>query len=207
MKVIGITGGIGSGKSSVVSMLRTLGWIVYSSDETAKLLMDTDPTLQDELLPAFGTDVLSDGRIERAVLAARVFGTGEQQKHDLATLNRLVHPRVIQHHLELLEQHDEEGTELVAIESALLFEVGLEDGFDYVILVDAEPEIRIQRVMDRSGLTREHIEARMREQMSPEEKRGLADFVIENNGTVEQLQRATEAIASIVALMPELDVS
>lgn len=207
MKVIGITGNIGAGKSLVTRYLRERGWKVYASDDTAKELMDSDPEIQQELVAAFGPDVVREGRVERAVLAARVFGADPQHHAALSTLNKIVHPRVLDRHVEILDAHAEAGDALVAIETALLFEVGLEDGFDYVIVVDADPELRIARVMERSGMTREQVEARMAEQMSPEEKRGLADFVIENNSTLEQLQSATNAIATIAELMPERDVS
>lgn len=203
MKVIGITGGIGTGKSSVSALLRERGWTVYASDDTAKEIMDSDPEVRKRIAEALGQDVLTPaGDLDRKVMAERVFGETQEHRKRLEALNAIVHPLVLERHMDVLTQHAEEGTPIVAIESALLFEVGLEEGFDYVVVVDADPEECVRRVTSSRGLTPDQVRARMAEQMPMSEKRADADFVIENNGTHEALRKTVNAVATILETLP-----
>lgn len=203
MKVIGITGGIGTGKSSVSALLRERGWTVYASDDTAKEIMDSDPEVRKRIAEALGQDVLTPaGDLDRKVMAERVFGETPEYRKRLEALNAIVHPLVLERHMDVLTQHAEEGTPIVAIESALLFEVGLEEGFDYVVVVDADPEECVRRVTSSRGLTPDQVRARMAEQMPMSEKRADADFVIENNGTHEALRKTVNAVATILETLP-----
>lgn len=201
MVLIGVTGGIGSGKSTVSQLLRERGWTVYASDATAKELMATDPQVRSELSEAFGEQVLTPNGVNAPLLASLVFGADPAAGERLAQLNGIVHPRVLEAHMKAIEQEEQKGTAFVAIESALIYEVDLEDGFDYVVVVDAPHEECIRRVMQRSNLNRDDVERRMAEQLPMEEKRGLADFVIDNSGSLDDLKGATQTVAMLIEAM------
>ncbi|MBU3678909.1 MAG: dephospho-CoA kinase [Candidatus Kapabacteria bacterium] len=201
MTLVGITGGIGSGKSTVAELLKGRGWTVFSSDQTAKQIMATDPDVRSELAAAFGEQILTPSGVNAPLLATLVFGADPESGKRLARLNGIVHPRVLDVHMHAIQEEEKRGTRFVAIESALIYEVDLEDGFDYVVVVDAPHEACLERVMQRSKLTRQDVERRMAEQMSPEEKRGLADFVIDNAGTLDDLKGATQTVAMVIEAM------
>lgn len=207
MKLIGITGGIGTGKSTVAEILRTRGWTVYSSDRTAKEVMASDPEVRNELAALLGTDALVEGGVNTGVIASQVFGPTPKHAEMLQKLDQIVHPRVLERHLEALEEERSKGTPLVAIESALLYEVGLEDGFDWVVVVDCPDELRIPRVMERAQLSEDEVRFRIDQQMPMQEKRNAADFVIENVGSLEDLTKATMTIATIVEALPDPEAS
>jgi dephospho-CoA kinase len=202
MKLIGITGGIGTGKSTVAGMLRTRGWTVYASDETAREIMDSRPEVQQEIARAIGEDVLTPQGLDRKKIAELVFGESPLHKQRREAIEKIIHPLVIEEHWERIQEHLEQDTPCVAIDSALLYEIGLEDGFDWVIVVDAPDEIRIKRVMERSNLTEAQVRARMAEQLTMQEKRSYADFVIENAGTRDELENAVNRVATIIEVMP-----
>ncbi len=203
MKLIGITGGIGTGKSSVAELLRKRGWTVYASDETAREIMDGRPDVQQAIAAALGSEVLTPQGLDRKKIAELVFGASPLHKERLHKMEQIIHPLVIEEHWERIQRHVEEGTPLVAIESALLYEIGLEDGFDWVVVVDAADEIRVQRVMQRSSMSEADVRARMAEQLTMQEKRSYADFVIENNGTLEDLENAVNRVATIIEVLPD----
>ncbi len=202
MKIIGLTGGIGSGKSAVADLLRQRGWVVFSSDEIAKELMASDAELIASVVELLGPTVADNGVLNTDAIAALVFGNTVQHRNRLHALNRLVHPRVMAHHIQNIEKHREMGSPLIAIETALLFEIGLQEGFDYVIVVDAPKQVCIDRVTQRSGATPEQVEARMAEQMSLEEKKGHADFVIDNSKDLAALATTVNMVAGIVEVLP-----
>ena len=206
--VIGITGAIGSGKSTVAQWLRDAGHVVYSSDDTARLLMDTDAELQKRLRDSFGDGIfLADNRINRSALSALVFGPSADHHARLALLNRIVHPAVLERHEEQLREAQSQGVSRVFIESALLYEVGLEEAFDYIIVVDAAEELRVQRVHQRSGLSVEAIRARMNEQISSTEKTKRADFVLHNDTSLDALRDAFNNLLPILAILPPREES
>lgn len=174
---IGITGGIGSGKTLVCRIFSVLGIAVYDADREAKALMNTHPDLIDSLKENFGEQVYGpDGKLDRSYLAGEVFG--DQEKLDL--LNGIVHPIVIQAGVEWMQA--QEGPYSVK-EAALLFESGSYQANDYNILVFAPVEERIRRVMTRDGISREQVLARMVKQMPEDEKMKRADFIIYNDGS------------------------
>lgn len=206
MKLIGITGGIGTGKSTVADMLRKRGWTVYSSDVTAKHVMATNAEVRKQIAQLFGAEALVEGGVHTGVIAQQVFGPTPEHSRRLQKLDQIVHPHVLEHHLSVIDQEAQKGTPLMAIESALLYEVGLEDGFDWIVVVDSPDDVRIPRVMQRSNLTREEVQHRIGQQMSMQEKRNAADFVIDNVGTLADLEKATNTIALIIEALPETDV-
>jgi dephospho-CoA kinase len=201
MVLLGITGGIGSGKSTVAQLFRERGWTVYASDATAKDIMATDPEVRRELAEAFGEQVLTPNGVNAPLLSTLVFGSDPESGKRLARLNGIVHPRVLEVHMKAIQQEEERGTRFVAIESALIYEIDLEEGFDYVVVVDAPHAACVERVIQRSKLTAEDVERRMAEQISMEEKRGLADFVIDNSGSLDDLKGATQTVAMLIEAM------
>jgi len=172
---IGITGGIGSGKTFICRLFEALGIPVYNADEEAKRLMNTDIRIKEKLIAQFGEATYKDGLLDRAFLANMVFS----DKNKLELLNGIVHPIVIQ---EAKDWAERQTTRYSLKEAALLFESGSYKELDYTILVTAPMDIRIQRVIERDGATEQQVQERMNKQLSDEEKLQLADFVIVNDG-------------------------
>lgn len=188
MYKVGLTGGIGSGKSTVCAMLRERGVAVYNSDERAKELMNSDIAIKQRIIARFGAESFADGVLNRAYLAQRVFASEEE----LAALNAIVHPLVIEDFASWAESA--EG-EYVVLESAILFESGFDSQVDMVVAIMAPDELRIERAMQRDGVTREQVEERMRRQLSDEERCSRSKYAIVNieleelEDDVEQLHR------------------
>jgi dephospho-CoA kinase len=180
-----VTGGIGSGKTTVCRLFEDLGARVFYADTEAKTLMQTDPAARAEIVAAFGAESYDeDGRLNRAYLAQQVFGDAEK----LAQINAIVHPRVFQAFEREMRQAEHEGVDLLVHESALIFEVGVQDLLDAIVVVDAPAEDRIARVTTRDAVTPAQVQARMDKQLPAEELRRRADYVIENTGTFEDLR-------------------
>lgn len=173
MYKVGITGGIGSGKSRVCSMLEGFGVAVYDADSRAKGLMNSNPTLREALVRRFGAEVYTDEGINRAYLAERVFFDGEE----LMALNAIVHPAVMD---DFDRWAAEQEGDYVVLESAILFEAHLEGRVDTTIAVMAPESLRLERAMKRDGATREQIESRMRNQMSDKERVDRSKYAIVN---------------------------
>lgn len=172
---IGITGGIGSGKTFICRLFEALGIPVYNADEEAKKLMNTDVRIKEKLIALFGAATYKDGLLDRAFLANMVFS----DKDKLELLNSIVHPIVIQ---EAKDWAERQTTRYSLKEAALLFESGSYKELDYTILVTAPMDIRIQRVIERDDATEQQVRERINKQLSDEEKLQLADFVIVNDG-------------------------
>lgn len=172
---LGITGGIGTGKSFVSKIFRTLGIPYYDSDKEAKLIMGTSDIIRKSLIKAFGKEsYFKDGTLNRKYISACVFNNGNQ----LAKLNEIVHPVVI----EAADNWAKEQTAIYSLkEAALLFESSSYKKLDYIIVVTAPLELRIKRVMRRDGISREEVLQRIAKQMPEEEKVAMADFVIKND--------------------------
>lgn len=188
MYKVGLTGGIGSGKSKVAEFLRDREVAIYDSDSRAKELMMSNEALREALIAEFGQECYTADGINRAWLAQRVFNN----ETELAKLNAIVHPAVMRDFAEWAEA--QEGN-YVVLESAILLEAGLESHVDVVVAVMAPKELRLERAMLRDGAKREQIEERMRNQMSDEERTDRAKYAIVNidleelEEDVEQLHR------------------
>jgi dephospho-CoA kinase len=171
---IGITGGIGSGKSTVAHVFEILGIPVYYADKEAKRLMNEDPEIRRQLIQHFGQDAYADNILNRRFIAEIVF----KDKQKLELLNSIVHPLTISKAEEWMRQHN---TPYVIKEAALIFESGSHLGLDFVIGVSAPLNVRIQRTMKRDGVSREEVLARMKNQIQESIKMRLSDFVIRND--------------------------
>ncbi len=171
---IGITGGIGSGKSTVCRVFSTLGIPVFAADQEARKIMESDPEVMDKVRRIAGRDVYSEGNLDRPGLAALIFNDSLM----LEKINGIVHP-VVRRSFELwLNQQD---SEYVILEAAILFESGSFSNMDRIITVTAPREERIDRVVKRNGLTREQIIERMNNQTDDDYKISRSDFVIDNS--------------------------
>ena len=188
MKRVAITGGIGSGKSTVCRALSEIsGAPIYDSDRRAKEIMATNPEVRQDLVEFFGEEVFEGGVLNRPLIASQVFGNEEK----LQRLNAIVHPRVVAD-FELWAES--QRGEYVILESALLFTSPLVGHYDLAVVVDAPIELRIARCVARDGATAEQIRRRIESQMPAEEMRARADLVVEANGrdlrpAVEELDR------------------
>ena len=178
--VLGITGGIGSGKSYISSLLREqLSVPVYDCDTEAKRLMAEDKSIQQQLMNLVGAHVYKAGKWQKDVLADYLFAN----QQNASQVNAIVHPAVKD---DFRRWTALQKADLVAIESAILYESGFVSLADKVLYVDASKELRIQRVMQRDGSTRQQVEARMNMQKA-EEQRQKADFIIENEGAQQEI--------------------
>jgi dephospho-CoA kinase len=171
---IGLTGGIGSGKTTVAKIFELLGVPVYYADDASKRLYATNKDLMTDLKKHFGEDIYIDEQLNRSKLAAIVFN--DAAKLDL--LNSLVHPLTIKDAEEWMQQ---QTTPYIIKEAALLFEAGSASVLDYIIGVSTPQPLRITRVMERDGTSREDVLSRMQRQMDEESKMLLCDFVIKND--------------------------
>ena len=176
---VGITGGIGSGKSTVARMFAALGVPVYDADYWARWLIQNDPSLRAGIVALLGPQAYdASGAYDRAYVAGIVF----HDKEKLAGLNALVHPAVERHGRKWHEEQCHTGVPYTLKEAALMIESGSYRHLDALIVVTAPEPLRIQRVMQRDGVPAEAVQARIRNQMPEAEKAALADFVIVNDG-------------------------
>jgi dephospho-CoA kinase len=175
MKRVGLSGGIGSGKSYVAEILEKMGFPVYYSDARAKALTDTHPHIKSELIKRFGSTIYEDGVLNRKALASLIFDSDA----DRLFVNNLIHPIVRADFDAWCAKQD---SPLVFNEAAILFETGAYRQFDATVLVIAPFETRIQRIMQRDHCTREQAEARIKSQWSDEQKTPLANAIVSNNG-------------------------
>ncbi|MGV8994394.1 MAG: dephospho-CoA kinase [Flavobacterium sp.] len=172
-KIIGLTGGIGSGKSTVARYINSKGIPVYIADDEARLLTDS-VEVKDKIVATFGDKILNNGILDRKILSEIVFNNAE----NLQKLNSIIHPAVREHFINWLKLH--QNNAYVVKEAAILFESGSYKDCDIIISVEAPQEVRIERVMLRDGTSREAVEARMRNQWSDEMRAEKSDFVIVN---------------------------
>lgn len=175
--LVGITGGIGAGKSVVSRILTSMGYEVYDSDTKARFIMDNSETIKERLATLFGEDIIADGTIDRKKLGEIVFSDNNK----LELLNRLVHRAVIDDVLNWREQF-EDGT--VFIETAILYQSGLDRIVDTVWLITAPHQIRIKRVMARNGLSANEVERRIAAQnFSPERQHPRIETIVNDDMT------------------------
>ena len=174
---VGITGGIGSGKSTVARIFATLGIPVYFADEETRRLMNNDPAIHRQLVDFFGPQAYTGEGLNRAYIASQVFNDPEK----LAVLNSITHPPTIEHADRWMEQFTNSGLPFTLKEAALIFESGSARQLDFVIGVYSPLSLRIKRIMDRDGITAEEVRQRIDRQMDENIKMKLCDAVLVND--------------------------
>ncbi len=185
MKVVGLTGGIGSGKSTIAKMFEDLGVAVYIADIEAKKLMSEDPAVKKEITDLFGEEAYWNNTLNRPFIANIVFNDSTQ----LEKLNAIVHPAVADH---FHKWKDRQNGNYVIKEAAILFENGGYKQCDHTILVVAPLELRISRVLNRDQSTRDEVLSRIKNQWDDDQKIPLADFVIQNIDLQDTEQQVNE---------------
>jgi dephospho-CoA kinase len=176
MLKVGITGGIGSGKTLVCSVFQCLGIPIYSSDAAAKIILDTDPTVKKALSGLFGMEVYTEtGSLNRKALADIVF----RQPESLVKLNQIVHPLVRTHFLNWVEKNNK--APYVIKEAAILIESGAHKDVDVIVAVYAPEKKRIERAVQRDGISAEAVLSRIKRQMPEQEKLELSDYILYND--------------------------
>ncbi|MFO0736288.1 MAG: dephospho-CoA kinase [Labilithrix sp.] len=201
MHLFGLTGGIASGKSVVAARLRERGVPVIDADKLAReaVLPGTDALAQ--IVAAFGKDILlGDGSLDRKKLGQIVFADAEKRK----ALNAIVHPAVSMLTFARSKELRDEGEALVAYEAALIVENGVADAFRPLVVVSAPDDVQIQRMIRRDGITEAEAKARLLAQMPLAEKVAQADYVIENTGSIADVERRTDEV--LATLCERLDV-
>lgn len=191
-KVIGVTGGIGSGQSTVCQFLKEMGCKVIDVDKKAKQIINKDRGLQNDLKKTFGDQIFDNkGNLNRRLLASLAF----QNEQNTLELNRLVHPKMVAEVVEEMEHaRFSQKYPLIVIDAALIFEISIEQMFAHIIVVYTSLQKRVQRVMKRDNQTRDEVMARVRRQIPLQDKRKWADFVITNDGGLDDLRKQTEDV-------------
>lgn len=187
---IGITGGIGSGKSVVASLLALNGVPVYIADTESKLLTVHSPIIRKGLTDLFGIEIYTDEGLNKPLLASHIFGDQEKLKQ----VNGIIHPEVNRHFQEWAEQQQ---ADICAIESAILFESGFNRIVDATLMVYAPLETRIRRALERDTVSREAIISRINSQMPDEIKKEKCDYIIYNDDKQALLPQVTEFIRQL----------
>jgi len=178
---IGITGGLGSGKSTACQRLKEKGAVIFDADSIAKQILQNS-LVQEQLVEEFGADIVQNETVNTGKLAKLAFSSEDSQ----VALNNIVHPHVIEQ-FEIIRDEIANTDSLLVMDAPLIFESGIDAHFDHTVLIYSTMKLRINRAMKRGNLSREQILRRMDFQMPEEEKRELASIVIENNGSIEHL--------------------
>jgi dephospho-CoA kinase len=188
--LVGLTGGIGSGKSTVARLLERRGAVLIDADALSREAIARGTPGFDRVIDAFGPDVLGpEGDLDRARLAALVFSDPARK----ATLESIVHPEVARRFSELVEEHRATAGVVVYV-TPLLVELGLAPAFDVVVVVTASPHLRVSRVASERGLTPEDVRSRMATQASDEQRAEVANVLIDNDGTLAELERQVDRL-------------
>lgn len=171
---IGITGGMGAGKSVISEMMRCLGIPVYDADIASKKILNSNTKVKTQLIELLGEEIFSNGQLNRPLMAQLIFNNNEL----LLKTNAIIHPAVFN---DFIAWSEAQNKEVVACETAILFESGMVSYFDSILMVSAPLEIRIERCIKRNNFTREQVLERIAKQMDESKKIELSDFVIDNN--------------------------
>ncbi|MGM5471049.1 dephospho-CoA kinase [Flavobacteriaceae bacterium LMO-SS05] len=186
MKIVGLTGGIGSGKTTVANMFKDLGVPIYIADFEAKNLMNTSKVIKRKLIELFGPKAYENNALNRTYIASKIFN----DKAYLDKMNAIVHPKVAAHFKQWLQK---QNSDYVVKEAAIIFEHSMQSQYDYIITVVAKKAERIKRVLNREATTKDKIMSIMKHQLSDDEKIKMSDFVIVNDNlehTKEQVLKA-----------------
>ncbi|MDK8898621.1 MULTISPECIES: dephospho-CoA kinase [Corynebacterium] len=191
MKLIGLTGGIGSGKSTVAQLLVRHGWELVDADQIARDIVEPGQPALAELAQAFGDDILQeDGSLDRGLLASRAFASREKT----AVLNSITHPRINEETQARFDAARQAGADFVVYDMPLLVDKGLHKDMDATIVVDVDAEERVRRLVAYRGLDEEDARRRIAAQIPDDVRRAVADFIIDNNGPREALDEQVEGV-------------
>ncbi len=190
--VVAVTGGIGCGQSTLANFLEKLGACVLNADEIAKMVVQENPEVREEIRKQLGRQYFHrNGRLNRRLLGQAVF----EDERKLHILNKIVHPRMVDRLIEEIEAARESGKyDIVVVDAALVYEINMESLFDVVVVVSANRKNRVNRVKARDGLTEKEIQDRISRQIPVSEKVRWADFVIHNNGPLNHLEAKAEKL-------------
>ncbi len=177
---IGLTGGIGSGKSTVANFFKKKGIPVYNSDERAKYIMEHDPLVKDQLIKSFGPEVFDQQKLNRTYLANLVFN----DRNKLKELEKIVHPAVLE---DFIRWSQEQTAPYIIAENAILYKTGMDKLVDYIIVVTGDKKKRIERLIKRDHINKNQIEKRMDAQNHEEFLLNNANFIINNNKNIDLL--------------------
>ena len=192
MKKVGLTGGIGSGKSTVANMLAKEGFTVVDADQIAREIMEPGSPVLAEVADEFGADLLGDdGALDRGELARRAFATTEDTKR----LNAITHPAIRAESERRFAAAEEAGEQAVIYDMPLLVDLGLNEDMDLTVVVDVDKEERIRRLVDKRGLDEADARSRMAQQIDDAARLAAADVVIDNNGPLEALKPQVTQLA------------
>ncbi len=182
---IAITGGMGSGKSSFGNIFSEKGFLVIKADDISKEILSNDESVQELVVEYFGEECFDEnGNPNKKYIAQKVFSSEE----NISIINSILHPPTIDSIKNMMNK-ELQKSDMVFVEAALIYEANMYPLFDYVVLITAEKSLRIKRIMGRDNVSEEEILRRMEKQLSEEKKKELADFVIENNGSTEELTK------------------
>ena len=192
MLKVGLTGGIGTGKSTASTLFKDLGAFIFDADKEAKRLLDTSKIIQDELIAEFGTDILNgENNIDRGKLARISFQDEEHQ----FILNSIIHPHIFEKIDESFEKISlQQKYPIFIVDGALIFESGLHTHLDYIITITANMKFRMSRILENTKLTRDDIVRRIELQWRDDEKIRFSDFTIPNNGTEKELKAQIQKV-------------
>lgn len=196
---IGVTGGIGSGKSTACRIFRRHGVPVIEADEVAREITDSNPSVRRKILRVLGPQAYrSNGRLNRPFVASRLFGNRRIQR----AINGIVHPPVLREINRRMRAHERAGKRAVVVEAALIFESGADKFLDIVIVLDVAKRKSISRIRNRDGLSVEAVKRRIASQWSSKRKKERADILIRNNGTVVDLRKKIRFLLEMFRLIP-----
>lgn len=195
LRFVGLTGGIGSGKSTVAKMIRALGVPVIDADVVAREVVEPGLPAHAQIAAAWPNVIGPDGRIDRDQLARMVFSDEDARQR----LQAITHPRIQQRALELARALEAQGHRLAFYEASLLVETGRHRDFDGLVVVTATADQQLARAMDRDGATRERVQARMAAQLPLEAKRREATHVVDNSGSLADTERQVRALVAALS--------
>jgi dephospho-CoA kinase len=189
--VLGLTGGIASGKSTVANIFRELGARVVSADDLAREVVRPGSVTLQDIVARFGPEILDEaGNLNRRMMAERIFSN----RGERSALNRITHPAIARLAARRFREMERAGARLIVYDAPLLFEAAAEGQVDAVLVVTIAPDRQLKRLMARNGLSRSEAMARIESQMPQQEKTARADFLIDNSGSVEETRQQVRAL-------------
>jgi dephospho-CoA kinase len=197
--ILGVTGGIASGKSLVVDIFRSLGAAVVSADQLARRIVQRGSPVLEKIVERFGVEALhADGSLHRKFLAERIFNDDGAR----ADLNRITHPAIAELAAREFAELTRRGARLIVYEAPLLFEAGVDRQVDAVLVVTVPPEVQLARLMARDGISCEAARQRIAAQLPQPEKMARADYLVDNSGTPEETRRQVAALMEQMGFGP-----